>query len=379
MSKRDYYEVLGVTRTASKEELKKAYRQLAMKYHPDKNQGDKDAEEKFKEAAQAYEVLSDDTKRQRYDQYGHAGVSGAGSSNGYNMTMDDIFSHFGDIFGGFNNFSGFGGSSRQARVNKGANLRIKVKLNLQEIALGTEKKLKVKKYIPCDACSGTGASDGKSFSSCQTCHGTGVVTRITNSFFGQVQTASTCPHCNGDGKTITNKCTKCYGEGIVSSEDVVSVRLPAGVAEGMQLTVTGKGSAARRGGVAGDLIILIEEEQHPELIRQDNDLLYHLFVSFPDAVLGTVVDVPTVEGKAKVKVDPGTQPGKILRLRGKGLPDVNGYNHGDLLVYINVWVPTTVTKDERKQLEKLQKSESFIPRPTKEEKSFFERVKNYFE
>eukprot|EP01029_Cantina_marsupialis_P027150 TRINITY_DN74_c0_g1_i2.p1 TRINITY_DN74_c0_g1~~TRINITY_DN74_c0_g1_i2.p1 ORF type:complete len:382 (+),score=67.54 TRINITY_DN74_c0_g1_i2:961-2106(+) len=381
MSKRDYYEVLGVSKSASETELKKAYRKKAIQFHPDKNPGDKQAEENFKEAAEAYEVLSNPEKRQRYDQFGHAGMSGAaGGGFGGGMNMEDIFSHFGDIFGGGSFFGGgFGGGGRSQRVNRGSNLRVKVKLTLKEIAEGVEKKIKVKKYVECKSCSGSGAKDGSSFSTCSTCHGTGQVTRVQNTILGQMQTASTCPSCNGEGKMITNKCTSCSGEGIVRDEEVITIQIPAGVAEGMQLSVSGRGNAARRGGVNGDLLILIQEEEHPELVRDENDLLYNLFISIPDSILGTAVEIPTIENKVKVKIEGGTQPGKILRLRGKGLPDVNGYGRGDLLVKINVWVPNNVSKEEKKLLEKLQASDSFKPQPTTQEKSFFKKVRNFFE
>ncbi|HPB04917.1 MAG TPA: molecular chaperone DnaJ [Prolixibacteraceae bacterium] len=384
MSKRDYYEVLGVSKDASPEEIKKAYRQKAIQYHPDKNPGDKESEEKFKEAAEAYEVLSNSEKKQRYDQFGHAGMgNGAGGFSGQNMNMDDIFSMFGDIFGGhFGGFGGFGGSSRgrQQRVNRGQNLRVKVKLNLQEIAKGTEKKIKVKKYVACNTCNGTGAKDG-SYSTCSTCHGSGQVTRISNTFLGQMQTTSACPTCGGEGKIITNKCTTCYGEGIVQGEEVISLNIPAGVAEGMQLSVSGRGNAARRGGINGDLIVLIEEEEHPELIRDEQDLIYNLFLNFPDLALGTTVEIPTVEGKVKVKIDAGTQSEKILRLRGKGLPDVNGYRKGDILVKVHAWIPTRLTADEKKLLEKLAQSPNFqgSPQTGPNKKDFFEKMKGMFE
>ncbi|NOU60478.1 molecular chaperone DnaJ [Marinifilum caeruleilacunae] len=382
MSKRDYYEVLGVSKSASETELKKAYRKKAIQFHPDKNPGNKEAEENFKEAAEAYEVLSNPEKRQRYDQFGHAGMSGAaGGGFGGGMNMEDIFSHFGDIFGGGSFFGGgFGGGGRSSRrVNRGSNLRVKVKLTLKEIAEGVEKKIKVKKYVECNSCNGSGAKDGSSFSTCSTCNGSGHVTRVQNTILGQMQTSSTCPSCNGEGKMITNKCTSCAGEGIVRDEEVISINIPAGVAEGMQLSVSGKGNAARRGGVNGDLLILIQEEEHPELVRDENDLLYNLFISIPDSILGTAVEIPTIENKVKVKIDGGTQPGKILRLRGKGLPDVNGYGRGDLMVKINVWVPNNVSKEERKILEKMQSSESFQPKPSSQEKSFFKKVRNFFE
>jgi|EP01029_Cantina_marsupialis_P027149 molecular chaperone DnaJ len=388
MSKRDYYEVLGVSKSASEAELKKAYRKKAIQFHPDKNPDNKEAEESFKEAAEAYEVLSSPEKRQRYDQYGHAGVGGAagGGFGGGGMNMEDIFSHFGDIFGGGGGGGssffggGFGGGGRSSqRVNRGSNLRVKVKLTLQEIAEGVEKKIKVKKHIECNSCKGSGAKDGSSFSSCSTCHGSGQVTRIQNTILGQMQTASTCPSCNGEGKIITNKCGSCAGEGIVRDEEIITINIPAGVAEGMQLSVSGRGNAARRGGVNGDLLILVHEEEHPELIRDENDLLYNLFISIPDSILGTAVEIPTIENKVKVKIDAGTQPGKILRLRGKGLPDINGYGRGDLLAKINVWVPKSVTKEEKKILEKLQASDSFTPKPSAQEKSFFKKVRNFFE
>ncbi len=378
MSKRDYYEVLGVSRNASNEELKKAYRKKAIQYHPDKNPDDKEAENKFKEAAEAYEVLRDPQKRQRYDQFGHEGLRGsAGGGGGFGMDIEDIFSQFGDIFGGSFFGGGFGGGRRR-RVKKGQNLRVKVKMNLKEIAHGAEKKIKVKKYVACDKCGGSGAKDSKK-ETCSTCKGTGQVTRVSNTFLGQMQTSSVCPDCGGDGEVIAEKCTACYGEGIVQDTEVMQLNIPAGVAEGMQLTISGKGSAARRGGINGDLVVLIEEEKHPELIRDENDLIYHLYISFPDAALGTHAEIPTVDGKVKVKIDSGTQGEKILRLRGKGLPEINSYGNGDLLVKIHVWVPKNLTRDEKKMLEKLQKSENFAPKPTNKEKSFFERVKDYFE
>jgi molecular chaperone DnaJ len=384
MEKRDYYEVLGVSREATKEEIKKAYRKQALKYHPDKNPGDKKAEEKFKEAAAAYEVLSKDEKRARYDRFGHEGVGSAGSNfGGAGMTMDDIFSSFGDIFGdAFGGaFGGFGGSRRSSgrRVNKGSNLRVKVKLNLQEIAAGTEKKIKVNKYVTCSSCGGTGAADNNSMATCTTCRGSGHVTRVTNTLLGQMQTTSICPTCNGEGKTITKKCPVCYGEGIVQKEDIIKINIPAGVGKGMQMNVEGKGNAPRRGGINGDLLVVIDEEEHPELIREGNDLIYNLFISIPDSILGTHVEVPTVDNNVKIKIDPGTQPGKILRLRGKGLPEVNGYGRGDLLVNVNVWIPKNLTKEEMKTIERLKESESFTPKPDKDDKGFFERMRGYFQ
>jgi len=383
MEKRDYYEVLGVSKEASKEEIKKAYRKQALKYHPDKNPGDKKAEENFKEAAAAYEVLSNDEKRAKYDRYGHAGIGGAGNGfGGSGMTVEDIFSSFGDIFGdAFGGFGGFGGSRRSSgrRINKGSNLRVKVKLDLQEISAGTEKKIKVNKYVTCSSCNGTGAADQNSMTTCTTCRGSGHVTRVTNTLLGQMQTASVCPSCNGEGKTITKKCPACFGEGIVQKEDIIKINIPAGVAKGMQMNVEGKGNAARRGGVNGDLLVVIDEEEHPDLIREGNDLIYNLFISIPDSILGTHVEVPTVENNVKIKIEPGTQPGKILRLRGKGLPEVNGYGRGDLLVNVNVWIPKSLTRDEMKTIEKMKDSDSFIPRPDKDDKGFFERMRGYFQ
>jgi molecular chaperone DnaJ len=382
MSKRDFYDILDVDKGASKEEIKKAYRKKAIQYHPDKNAGDPESEEKFKEAAEAYEILSNDEKRAKYDRYGHAGLGGAGGYSGQHMSMDDIFSSFGDIFGdafgGFSGFSGFGGRQRQ-RVNKGSNLRVKVKVNLKEVAGGVEKKIKVNKYVSCKSCDGTGAADSNSYSTCSTCKGNGQVTRVTNTILGQMQSTQTCPSCGGEGKSIINKCNTCYGEGIVKEEEIIKINIPAGVGKGMQMSVNGKGNAARRGGVNGDLLVMIEEEEHPDLMREGNDLIFNLFISVPQAILGTQVEIPTVESKVKIKIDAGTQGGKILRLRGKGVPDVNGYGKGDLLVNVNVWIPKSVTAEEQKNLEKLLNSESFVPKPDKNDKGFFERMRSYFE
>ena len=382
MEKRDYYEVLGVSKSADATEIKKAYRKLALKYHPDKNPGDKEAEEKFKEAAEAYDVLSNEENHRRYDQFGHAGVGGAGQGGfGGGMSMDDIFSQFGDIFGsfgGFSGFGGFGGGRSARRVNRGTNLRVKVKMNLQEIATGIEKKIKVKKYVACQHCNGTGAKDGKSYSTCSTCKGSGQVTRVQNTILGAMQTTSTCPTCEGEGKIINEKCTFCNGEGVLMSEEVISINIPAGVGEGMQLSLSGKGNAARRGGVNGDLIVLIEEEEHPELVRDGNDLLYNVFIGYPEAVLGETVEIPTIEGKVKVKIEAGTQPGKILRLRGKGLPDVNGYGKGDLLAKVNVWIPKNLSKDEKKLVEKMKEAEGFKP-GSGDKKSIFSKMKDFFD
>ena len=379
--KKDYYEVLEVTKTATVEEIKKAYRKKAIQYHPDKNPGDKEAEEKFKEAAEAYEVLSDQNKRARYDQFGHAGVGGAaGGGFGGGMSMEDIFSQFGDIFGGHFGFGGgFGGFGRGGRrTNRGSDLRVKVKLNLKEILTGVEKKIKVKKYVSCTHCNGNGSENGNSVTTCSTCNGSGVVTRVTNTILGQMQTQSACPACNGEGKTISKKCSHCNGEGIVREEEVIVIKIPAGVAEGMQLSMQGRGNAARRGGINGDLLILIEEEQDQELIRDQNDVIYNLFLSFPMAALGGTIEVPTIDGVAKVKIDAGTQPGKVLRLRNKGLPSINGYGTGDLLVNVNVYVPETLSDSERKAMEEMDKSTNFIPSKSAK-KNVFDKFRRMFD
>jgi molecular chaperone DnaJ len=390
MAKRDYYEVLGVDKNASEAEIKKAYRQLALKYHPDRNQGDKAAEEKFKEAAEAYEVLSNPEKRSKYDQYGHAGLSGDASSGfGSGMSVEDILRrHFGDSFG-FDDlfggaFSGFGSSSSGSRqrshnVSKGTNLRVNLKLTLEEIASGVEKKIKLNKYVKCKDCNGTGAKKGASYSTCTSCHGAGYVTKVTNTFLGQMQSRSTCPYCGGEGKIIAEKCSTCNGDGIVKSEEIINIAIPAGVSEGMHLTVSGKGNAAPRNGIPGDLIIKIEEIEHPYLKREGNHLIYNHFLSFPEASLGTTIEVPTLEGKAKIKIPAGTQPAKIMRLKGKGLPEINKYGRGDLLVNISVWVPQYLTKEEKDILQKLQKSENFIPKPSSSDKNVFNRMKNLFQ
>lgn len=382
-TKRDFYEILEVSKSASAEEIKKAYRKKAIQYHPDKNPGDKVSEEKFKEAAEAYEVLSDPQKKQRYDQYGHAGLGGAaGGGFGGSMNMEDIFSHFGDIFGG--HFGGFGGgfgggqSRGGRRVRKGSDLRVKVKLNLAEIASGVEKKIKVKKQVACSHCDGSGAAAGSGTTTCTTCNGQGRVTRVQNTILGQMQTAAECPTCGGEGQIIKDKCSHCHGEGVVKEEEVITINIPAGVAEGMQLSVNGKGNAARRGGVNGDLLVLVEEEQHPELIRDENDLIYNLLLTVPMATLGASVEVPTVDGKVKVTIAPGTQPGKVLRLRGKGLPSVNRYGTGDLLVNVGVYIPEKLSKDEKAAMEKLAKSDNMQPNATAS-KNFFSHFRNMFE
>lgn len=387
MAKRDYYEVLEVDKTATLDVIKKAYRKKAIQYHPDKNPGDKEAEEKFKEAAEAYDVLSNPDKRARYDQFGHAGMSGAAGGGfegfGQGMSMDDIFSMFGDIFGGhgggFGGFGGFGGGGRSAqRKFRGSDLRVKVKLNLKEISTGVEKKFKLKKYVTCDHCHGSGAEGNGGSETCSTCKGSGTVIRNQQTILGTMQTRATCPTCGGEGKVIKNKCKVCAGEGIVYGEEVVSVNIPKGVMEGMQLSMSGKGNAGKHNGVPGDLLILVEEEQDKELIRDENDLIYNLLLSFPTAALGGAVEIPTIDGKVKVKIESGTQPGKVLRLRGKGLPSVNGYGTGDLLVNVSVYVPEALNKDEKKALEEMESSDNFKPNTSIKEK-IFKKFKSLFD
>ena len=379
--KRDYYEVLGVQRNANADEIKKAYRKAAIKYHPDKNPGDKEAEEKFKEAAEAYDVLSNQDKRARYDQFGHAGMSGAsggGFGGGFSggFSMEDIFSQFGDIFGG--HFGGFSSRGGGRRVNRGTDIRVKVRLTLSEIANGTTKKLKIGKTIACDKCGGSGAKDSSSYSTCSTSNGTGVVTRVENTFFGRMQTQGVCPTCGGEGKTITAKCDKCSGEGVVRGDEVVEIKIPAGVGEGMAVTVQGKGNAARRGGVNGDLLVMIEEERHPELVRDGNDLIHNLNLTVTTCILGGEVEVPTIDGKAKIKIAAGTHAGKVLRLRGKGLPDVNGYGRGDILIVVDITIPSSLTSEERKLVEKLADQPHFKEAESVEQQNIFERMKNFF-
>ena len=387
MEKRDYYEVLGVEKNATADQIKKAYRRKAIEYHPDKNPGNKEAEDKFKEAAEAYEVLSNPDKRARYDQFGHAGMSGAAGNGGPfggfsgGMSMDDIFSMFGDIFGGHSGFGGgFGGgySSNQQRRFRGADLRVKVKLNLKEISTGVEKKFKLKKYVQCSHCHGTGAEGNSGTETCPTCNGTGSVIRNQQTILGTMQTRVTCSTCGGEGKIIKEKCKECSGEGIVYGEEVVTVKIPAGVAEGMQLTMSGKGNAGKHNGIPGDLLILIEEEADKDLIRDEDDLIYNLLLSFPTAALGGAVEIPTIDGKVKVKIEPGTQPGKVLRIRGKGLPSVNGYGTGDLLVNISIYVPETLSKDEKKALEKMEDSDNFKPNTSIKDK-IFRKFKSLFD
>ncbi|MDY5858691.1 MAG: molecular chaperone DnaJ [Porphyromonas sp.] len=363
MAKRDYYEVLGVERSANDDALKKAYRKLAIQYHPDKNPGDKEAEEKFKEIAEAYDVLSDPQKRQRYDQFGHAGLGGgaAGGGGGFGgMSMEDIFSRFGDLFGegGFGGFGGFGGGRQRRR---GGDLRVRVRLTLEEIDQGVEKKLKLKKQKHCSQCHGERTTDPNGKSSCSTCHGQGVVMQVQNTLFGRMQTQTTCPSCNGSGEQITKPCSHCSGQGVELGEELVTFRIPAGVEEGMQLTVQGQGHAAPEGGISGDLLVVIQEEEDANLIRNHNDLIYNLLISVPEAAFGTQIEVPTVGGRARVTIEPGTQSGKILRLRGKGLPEVNYNRRGDLLINVNVYTPETLSKEDKELLEKLKSSPNFIP------------------
>jgi molecular chaperone DnaJ len=383
MAKRDYYEVLGIGKSASADEIKKAYRKVAMQYHPDRNPGDKGAEEKFKEAAEAYEVLSDADKRAQYDRFGHAGLAGNGRGGfGGGMNMDDIFSQFGDIFGDdlFGSFFGGGrrGGGSRSRGVRGSNLRVKIKLNYEEIARGVSKNIKVKKYVSCTTCSGSGAKDKNSIQTCSTCGGSGQVRRVSNTFLGQMQTVTTCPSCNGEGSIVTAKCTVCKGEGRVYGEETVTIEIPAGVQEGMQLSVGGRGNAGERGGPHGDLIILIEEEQHPELHRDGLNVAFELHISFTDAVFGIQAEVPTIDGKAKIKIPPGTHSGKIFRLKGKGFPGVNSYEKGDQLIHVNVWTPQHVTPEEKVILEKLNESPNFQPKPDKNERSFFDKVREMF-
>ncbi len=370
--KRDYYEILGVDRNADEAAIKKAYRKLAVKYHPDKNPDDAAAEEKFKEAAEAYEVLSDSNKRAQYDRFGHAGMGGAGGFGGGGMNMDDIFSQFGDIFGGgFGGGGSFGGSrGGGARRVRGTNLRVKMKLTLDEIANGVRKKIKVNKLVN---------ADGVTFKTCTTCNGTGRVLRVQQTFLGAMQTQSPCTTCHGAGKMIDKKPSDADAQGLVRKEEIIEIDIPAGVEDGMQLSVTGKGNAGGFDGVPGDLIVVVEEIAHDELRRDGDNLHYDAYVNFVDAVLGEHIEVPTLGGKAKIKIDAGTQSGKTLRLKGKGIPSLQGYGTGDLFVHVNVWTPKKVSKEEKELLEKLKGSDNFKPSPGKDEKGFFQRVKDMFQ
>ena len=385
MAKRDYYEVLGVQKGASAEEIKKAYRKLAVKYHPDKNPGNKEAEEKFKEAAEAYSVLSDETKKARYDQFGHAGVDGAGPdfSGGFGNLNDILNDLFGGGFGGFSGFGGFGGGfgggQRQQRVHRGRDIRVRVKLTLEEIAHGVEKEISIEKSVPCPDCGGRGAKNSSDVKTCPACNGTGQVQRVVNSFLGQTVTYSTCQQCGGEGKIISNPCRTCNGTGLVRQRETIKVKIPAGVEAGMQLTIQGEGHAAKNNGINGDLLVVIEEQEHKDLKREGNNLFYTKVVSITDAILGADVEVPCVDGTVKVKVEPGTQSGTVVRLRGKGLPTVNGYGGvGDLYVKIAVWIPKKLNRDEKEIVESLRTKESFQPNPSKEDKSFFDKLKDLF-
>lgn len=391
MAKRDYYEVLGVSKTATADEIKKAYRKAALQHHPDRNPGNKEAEEKFKEAAEAYDVLSSPDKKANYDRFGHAGLGGnpgfggggGGGQYGGGMRMEDILRNFGDVFNNgddmFSNFfrNGQGGAHMGSR---GANLRIKLKVDYAEIVNGVNKKIKVKKYVLCQQCTGSGAKDKGSVATCNTCGGSGQVRRVSNTFLGQMQTVTTCPTCNGEGSTITQKCTNCKGEGRVYGEETLSLDIPAGVHEGMQLSMSGRGNMGERGGPPGDLLLIIEEEKHPQLFRHEHDVIFQLHISFPDAALGTSVEVPTIDGKAKIKIPPGTQSGKIFRLKGKGFPEFQSHEKGDELVEVNVWSPQHLSNEERDILEKMKNSNNFKPAPDTstehKERGFFDKIKN---
>ena len=385
--KRDYYEVLGVSKNASEDEIKKAYRKIAIKYHPDRNPDNKEAEEKFKEAAEAYDVLHDPQKRQQYDQFGFEGLNGMGGGfggfGGGGFSMDDIFSMFGDVFGGhsgFGGFGGFGGGGRGQAQYRGSDLRLKVRLNLQEVATGVTKKFKVKKDVTCEDCHGSGAANGSSSETCPKCHGSGVVVKTVRTMLGMMQTQTECPECHGEGTVIKNKCHACGGTGIVKGEEVVEIKIPAGVAEGMVVNVPGKGNAGMHNGVNGNIQVFIEEEPNDTFIRDGQDIIYNLLLDFPTAALGGEVEIPTIEGtKVKIRIEPGTQPGKSLRLRGKGLPAVQGYGNGqgDLIVNISVYVPKELSRSEKEMLEQLRESDNFKG-DTQTKKSIFERFRNYF-
>lgn len=389
MAKRDYYEVLGVSKDASEDEIKKAYRKIAIKYHPDRNPGNKEAEEKFKEAAEAYDVLHDSQKRQQYDQFGFNGPAGGGGFGGFSsaggFSMDDIFSMFGDVFGGRGGFGGFGGGGfgggqHRPAQQRGSDLRLKVKLTLQEISTGVTKKFKVKRDVTCNHCHGTGAEDGSARETCPTCHGSGVVTRTTQSLFGMMQTQSVCPTCSGEGTVIKNKCHACGGTGVVKGEEVVEINIPAGVSEGMIVNVPGKGNAGRHNGTPGNIQVYIEEEPNDTFIRDDNDIIYNLLLDFPTAALGGSVEIPTIDGsRVRVKIEPGTQPGKALRLRNKGLPAVQGYGrgNGDMVVNISVYVPKTLSQKEKKALEEMRESDNFKG-DSATKRTIFQKFRNYF-
>lgn len=386
MAKRDYYEILGVPKNAEETAIKKAYRKLAIKYHPDKNPDDKKSEEKFKEAAEAYEVLSDQNKRAKYDRFGHSAVDGSGGG-GFSggMTMDDIFSQFGDIFGDggspFESFfrgGGRGGGRTRPRGQRGSNLRIKVKMTLEEIATGVTKKIKVKKQTACNTCGGSGAKDKNSVQTCNTCRGSGVVRQVRSTFLGQMQTTTTCPSCQGSGETIIANCPSCKGEGRKYDQETIEIEIPGGVAEGMQLSLSGRGNSGKKGGSPGDLLINIEEVPHEFLERDNQNLIFELYLNFADAGLGKSVEVPTIDGRVKIKIPPGTQAGKIFRLKGKGLPSVQSYGKGDQLIHVNIWTPKKLNDEERKVLERMREMENFQPNPGKSERGFFDKMRDYF-
>ena len=390
MAKKDYYEVLGVDKSASADEIKKAYRKLAIQYHPDKNPGNKEAEEKFKEAAEAYSVLSDADKKARYDQFGHAGVEGAGPdfSGGFGNLNDILNDLFGGAFGGgFGGFSGFGGGfggarggQRQQKVYRGRDIRVRVKLTLEEIAKGVEKEISIEKSVPCTECGGKGAKNSSDIKTCSACNGTGQVQRVTNSIFGQTVTYSTCQQCGGEGKVVTNPCRSCGGTGLVRKRETIKVKIPAGVEAGMQLTIQGEGHAAKNNGINGDLLVVIEEQEHQDLKREGNNLYYTKVISLPDAILGAEVEVPCLDGPYKIKVDAGTQSGTVVRLRNKGLPTVNGYGGtGDMYVKFAVWIPKKLDREDKAVIESLRGKESFKPNPSKEDKSFFDKIKDLFD
>ena len=390
MAKKDYYEVLGVDKSASADEIKKAYRKLAIQYHPDKNPGNKEAEEKFKEAAEAYSVLSDADKKARYDQFGHAGVEGAGPdfSGGFGNLNDILNDLFGGAFGGgFGGFGGFGGGfggarggQRQQRVYRGRDIRVRVKLTLEEIAKGVEKEISIEKSVPCTECGGKGAKNSSDIKTCSACNGTGQVQRVANSIFGQTVTYSTCQQCGGEGKVITTPCRSCGGTGLVRKRETIKVKIPAGVEAGMQLTIQGEGHAAKNNGINGDLLVVIEEQEHQDLKREGNNLYYTKVISLPDAILGAEVEVPCLDGPYKIKVDAGTQSGTFVRLRIKGLPTVNGYGGtGDMYVKFAVWIPKKLDREDKAVIESLRGKESFKPNPSKEDKSFFDKIKDLFD
>ncbi len=383
--KRDYYEVLGVSRNATDEEIKKAYRKKAIQYHPDKNPGDKEAEEKFKEAAEAYDVLSNKEKRAKYDQFGHAGLDGQAGpdfSGGFSNLNDILRDLFGGGFSGFGGGFGFGGESQRQgggqRVYRGRDIRVRVNLTLEEIAKGAEKDIQIERNIPCPDCNGKGARNSADIKPCPSCNGTGQIKRVVNSFFGQSVTYSTCQQCNGEGKIVTNPCRTCSGTGLVRHKETVRVKIPAGVEDGMQLTMRGQGHCAKNNGINGDLLIVINEIAHPEFKRDGNNLTYTKFISVPEAITGATVEIPCLDGRYNVKVDPGTQSGTVIRLKGKGLPSVNGYGTGDMYVKFIVWIPKKVSKEERDLIQKLAASANFKPDPSKEDKSFFDRLRNMF-